>query len=365
VPFSAQIKVFGIVLLMLYGDFLFSLLRLQEHGIAYFLASVGNTITLTAFNILFLVRFKQGYNSYLNSLLLGSGAIFIFCIAHCLRQFKTLRIDLRQLRFLLLLGIQVIPNGLLALLAGTNDKYFMNLYLSASAVGIYSMGFRFGNLIDPFLTKPIGQALYPKGLQMYATSREAFSAFTENVFFIYLLVASCFVLAFFTFGDLVFHVFINAMYWESYRVVPMIMAGYYVAGCSQMLSSVIIVNEKIYLFVILTIVSSAVNIALNVLLIPRIGLIGAALSLLSAQIVVFSLQYIVCSRLMPLSVFSPATIFLVVATVASCVLTLLLSSVAEVRPLNMAGKAGLLVGFIGVALAVNRNRIRRVLRDLQ
>jgi O-antigen/teichoic acid export membrane protein len=226
-------------------------------------------------------------------------AVSIWGLFYYFKRFpiKTFDIRFKKLRSLLWLGMPLVPNGILALVNNSTDKYMLNSYLTTAAVGIYSMGYRIGMSLDSFLTTPLGQAFSPIAYRTYADDLERYKDLTRRVWHLFIILAFTSILFVVMFLDGLFFFFISKNYWSSYWIVIMVLSAYFIWGSAIMLGATIVVCEKTYLSPLLTGLSGGLNIVFNLIFIPRWGMFGAGLSLVLSFVVVFICYYVITQRL--------------------------------------------------------------------
>lgn len=81
-------------------------------------------------------------------------------------------------------------------------------------------------------------------------------------------------------------------YSNSIVTARIVSISYFMFGLSQIMSIIILVNEKITYVTIINVFSACFNIVLNYLLIPKYGIIGASLSTLFAYFIILILYYL-------------------------------------------------------------------------
>lgn len=177
------------------------------------------------------------------------------------------------LRQSLAFGLPRVPHGFALQLMSVGDRFVMTRYLSIQDIGVYSMGVSFG-LIEKIALGAFESAWAPF---YYATAREpdaprVFSAVaTYGVAVLALMTAGLSAIA----ADLL-AVVTHGQYVAAAGVVTWTAVGVFFYGVYLLTSIGLNITGRTAYYPVTTAAGAAVNIGLNVALIPRFGIIGAA-----------------------------------------------------------------------------------------
>jgi O-antigen/teichoic acid export membrane protein len=170
-------------------------------------------------------------------------------------------------------GLPRIPHGFALQLMAVGDRFVMTRYLSIQEIGVYSIGVTFG-LIEKIV---LGAFEYAWAPFYYATAREpeaprVFSLVsTYGVATLCLMTAGLSAIA----GDLL-NLVTHGQYMAAAGVVTWTAVGVLFYGVYLLTSIGLNITGRTKYYPVTTAIGAAVNIALNFLLIPRFGIIGAA-----------------------------------------------------------------------------------------
>jgi O-antigen/teichoic acid export membrane protein len=363
IDYSIQIKTMIIAVISIFSNFLLNLLRLLEKPISYSIASILKTLTLAILNILFLVILKQKYDSYINAALFSAIPIVIWGIVFIIRNysFKGIRLRKATLFHLLKIGLPLLPYFILSIAFQASDKYVLNGFLAAAAVGTYSFGYKFGSLMESFISGPLGTAISPMLYKTYPVNQDKYEELLKNVWLIYLSIGLCTVLAFTTLGDVFFHFIVGENYWPSFLIAILALGGNLLNGAGIMLGANIIVKEKTYYNLISITGTIIVNIGLNIYLIPKIGIYGAIVSYVGSGLTALVINYVISQRLHPIkhkwSEIIPVTI-LICTTV---IINYNLSNIVNLNPFRVGLKFVIAIIALGGVVYIIRKTIKFIL----
>lgn len=112
-------------------------------------------------------------------------------------------------------------------------------------------------------------------------------------------------------------------FFAAWQFVPVLCLAMVFASFSTFLSSVYVVSKRSGLSFWTALLGAGSNVALNLLLIPRIGVLGAALATLLSYVLVFLVRAVSIRKLLPFSLAVPTALLdAVLLTVQAVFLTL-------------------------------------------
>lgn len=154
------------------------------------------------------------------------------------------------------------------------DILLIGIYMSDERVGVYSLGYTLGFQVITFILMVVNNVFEPKMLSKIKNEIEDY--YYLNLVFIYLsipLIAYLYINS-----DFYFQVFLKTEFMESVKITKIILFSSFLWGIFKLTSIKLAKDLKPGLFTKLVFLAAAINILLNIVLIPIIGLIGAAIS---------------------------------------------------------------------------------------
>lgn len=277
----------------------FTFLRIRQRSIQLVSVSVTRLIMQLSLNILFVVIFEWGVLGILLSALIVNALVAGFLISMMLRE-TGVRLSWPMLKEMIRYGLPLIPSEILAYTVTVSDRYFLNAYAGLSATGIYSVGYRFGVLVNTFVAAPFAQIWWPRRFEMHKKKE------TEEVFsriFTYFCSCICFVgLGISVVIKDVVKVATEEAYWDAYLVVPIITLAYIISRFQLHFNIGIAIKKKTIYSLYINLATAALSLLLNYFLIRAYGIWGAAFSTLASITFKTTLCFIVSHRLIPIIV---------------------------------------------------------------
>lgn len=201
-----------------------------------------------------------------------------------------------QLRF----GFGAVCIGAAYYVLSSVDRFLLNRFATLDDVGVYSLGYRLGMLIHIVFILPFSQIWAPMRMQ-YRDEAEAPELFTLVLTY-YWMIGSLATVAVGLFAREIVAFTSAADYHAAYRVVPIIMMAHLIYGVIGVIDSGIIFSRKVSYQAVIFAVGVVLNMALNLVLIPRWGYTGAAWAALASYAAVAAAAFVVSNRLYPVGV---------------------------------------------------------------
>lgn len=266
--------------------FLFTqnLLRWEMKSGPYAKASIIMILS-TACGILILAHWMDmKISGILYAMTLGSLCAAAYSTYHLRNRFGFL-FDTEKLRKMLNFSTPLIPAGVLVFISAYTDRLMINYYMSLEDVALYGMGFRVASLVS-LLIIGFRSAFLPlviKSHQEPETPRQ-----TAEIFYIALSISLFLFASLSLFAQEILWILATPAFYGGAIVVPFITASLILANM-YMFSPGIMIEKKSYITLWINFFVAAINIGLNIILIPYAGIVGAAAATLLANLCAFIL----------------------------------------------------------------------------
>ena len=299
------------------------LLRLEFRPVAFSIVGLGRTIAANAAGVVLVVATDLGVAGLIAAQVAFSGAALAAGLWLARRTWQPAfdgAVALRMLRF----GAPLVPVGLAYWVMSYSDRFFLLQFGGRDAlhdVGIYAMANRLAQLLQ-LLVFAFQTAWWPFAYAQATdpTHRELFARIFRAVALGLSLVA----LALGLFAREVLIVVTTPAFVPAYPFVGVLALALAVNGLYQVVSIGVALAEQTWHMAWTSAAAAVINVALNLLLIPAIGIPGAAASTLFAYSVSAALLYRVAQRAYPIpyELRAPALVAAAVAIVLAGGLTL-------------------------------------------
>lgn len=245
--------------------------------------------------IFFLVWMELGVLSPILGGLLNQalvcGVLFLIVRKNLALDFST-----KELKIQLPFGLQSVIIALAYFSFDWLNRLFINKYCSLSDVGIYSLGYQIGMVINLLLILPFSQIWAPMRMQ-YRNDHNADELY-KKVLTYYFMIGLIITATISIFAREIITILAGRIeYVDAYRVVPFVMLGMLIYGAVNIIDNGIYFSRKVIYHAYIFWFTSMVSFSLNYLLVPRFGYMAAAVVILICYCTVVTLVFLVSNRL--------------------------------------------------------------------
>lgn len=208
--------------------------------------------------------------------------------------FSIKRFRLSLLKPLLIIAVPLLPNFLIYWIFNSCDKVMITNILGIGAAGIYSVGSKLGHCSQLIYTAFTG------GWQYFAfsTMKEKNQVKTNSLIFEYLGVISFLATAFIcAWSYWIFKILFTEQYLSGYIVAPYLFLAPLLQMLFQVAANQFLIIKKTWPNMVILASGALVNILINLILIPRLGIEGAAIATLFGYVVSDIVCIIVLSKM--------------------------------------------------------------------
>jgi O-antigen/teichoic acid export membrane protein len=218
-------------------------------------------------------RGLEGY--YLGLLLGGSTAAMLGFVL--VRGSLRPTFDGGKLRIMLAYGLPLVPVSAATWLLQFVDRFFLLRYWPLEELGLYGIGVRLANLLLLAVTA-FSLAWSPFMLELHGRDPRLERAGRGQVLTLFAIALSFGALALAVYAHEILRIVTPPEYHDAYRVVGLLAASVVAVGINAVTASEISLKRRTIFFARYTAYAATLNVALNFLLIPPWGMVGAALA---------------------------------------------------------------------------------------
>ncbi|HEX6851248.1 MAG TPA: flippase [Candidatus Polarisedimenticolaceae bacterium] len=270
----------------------YCVMRARQESFRYALANLAQTLLDIGLTFVFVVSLKMGPAGIVWAQFWATLAIAAFLARSVLRDYRVVWRD-ALLRGLLRFGIPLIPAGLSTFALTLSDRYFLKAYASLNELGLYSVGYRFGQTIT-FVAMAFQLVWSPF---IFANQKQ------EDAGPLFARVATYYVVGL-GLASLGLHVFARELtllmtgpqFREAHTVIGIVALSQYFLALTNVATAGVLIRQRTSLVAIIVTFAAAINVGLNFYCVPRWGMIGAAWTTLIAYAVQLVVTVVVSQR---------------------------------------------------------------------
>ncbi|MBI1807867.1 MAG: polysaccharide biosynthesis C-terminal domain-containing protein [Ignavibacteria bacterium] len=330
----------------------FAMLRMAHKPNVFAAIKFINIVINVGLNIVLLVVMRIGIVGVFISGLVASVVTFLVLLPsifrHLTKEFST-----PLWKALLKFGLPYVPAGLASMVVQVIDRPILRALTNDATVGVYQANYRLGifmmlvvSMYDyawrPFYFSVVKE---PNAKEIFARVLTYFLLFMSGIF----LALTLFVENLVNISIFGKHL-IHPSYWSGLNIVPIVLLGYMFLGISTNLSAGMYIQKKTQYAPAITFIGALVNIVANYILIPSMGMLGAAWATLLAYFAMAVTLYFVVQSFYPVQYEFSRMIKILAAVAVVMVLyySVPLPEMTRSSPLRIGWKFGLLVLFLGL-----------------
>ncbi len=280
-------------------------IRAQGKMALYAGQGILNTVLVIGLNILFLLVFKWGIIGYV----LSTAVADILCSGFLvfkekLWQYLTVKPGKGLLAHMLRYSVPLIPTTIFWWITSVSDRYMITAFLGSDANGIYAGAAKIPTLLTLMAT------IFLEAWQFSAIAESAGER-KEHIRF-YSKIWKIFMSAMFLAGGVVIalsqweiRVLSADEYYSAWQYIPLLSAAMIFSSFVTFAGSIYVVEKKSLLSFGTSMAGAAVNILLNLILIPtELGIQGAVIATFSSYFLVFLIRSKNARKLLPFRLYS-------------------------------------------------------------
>ncbi|MGZ8782664.1 MAG: lipopolysaccharide biosynthesis protein [Gaiellaceae bacterium] len=329
-----------------------SLFRAEERSTEFVLASLANIAVTVGATILLVVVWEQGALGVIAGNFVGTLVVYLALLAvH--REQLGLQFSRPLLREMNRFGVPLVPAALALIAVNFSDRFFLVHLASLEEVGLYEIGVRIASAMVLLLTA--FRMAWPAFAYSIEDDAEAKRAYAFVLTYL-VAVASWLALALGLLAPWLVRLLTQPEFYGGERVVaPLAFGGMAYAAYIVMAIGVGRAKRTQFNWVI-TGLAAAVNVALNLILIPPYGIMGAAIATVAAYGVMFLAMTWYAQRIFPTPYQWRRVLTAAGAAVALLLLGKQLGGLTAALGLSVAYPLALLA--LGFFLPEERRRLR-------
>lgn len=257
-----------------------------------------NTALVIGFNILFLPVLDFGVTGYVSAIILADlvTTVFLILVTRLWRAVKPRSISKQTIVTMLKFCLPLVPTTIFWWITGVSDRYMVDMMCSPEMNGLYAAAYKVPNLLIYAI------AIFDSAWKLSASAEEdpeACAAFYSKVWRAYTTVAflggGCLILGSRVLAGLLF----AGDFAEAWIYIPTLTFATVFTALCTFLGSVYFTSKKTMGSMLTALMGAVLNVALNLLLIPPFGAMGASVATFASYFAVCLLRLVTGRRLIP------------------------------------------------------------------
>ncbi len=271
-------------------------------------------------NLIFLLVFGLGLSGYLLSLTIGSVASTLYqviAIDTPLKRIIQCKSEKTERTAMIKYSTPLIFNGVAWWINNSLDKYFITVLIGTAANGIYSIAYKIPTMMV-MVQSVFNQAWNLSAIKEFdRNDSDGFFGKTYNTYNACLVVFSSLLIIF---NKMIARFLFAYDFFEAWHYAPLLVVATLFSAMAGFIGSIFSAAKDSKIFAISTVSTAVINTIINSLLIPAMGIYGAAIGTLAAFILIWLIR-LICSKryiCMQIHIFKDVLIYIILIIQAVC-----------------------------------------------
>ncbi len=270
------------------------LLQIQSKSVYYTVTNVIKLLLVLTLTVVAVTKMGRGLNGIWEASIIGEVFLLLITLPFLLKNIS-FSFEWTILKEMFHYSYPLVLSNLAVIALTVTDRYMLNYMSGLVATGIYSLGLRLANTLKLVLTDSVMAAVAPVRMQKLndPDNHRFFSkilTYTSFIGIIFLLLLSLFSL------EAIKVITSTTEYWKASGIIGILSFSFLFSMVRVNLTTGLTLTKQSKIMGTLTFVTAALNIALNVALIPTWGMYGAAMATLVSQLLFTILTYFTAQK---------------------------------------------------------------------
>lgn len=292
-----------------------------EHVDVFVMSGIITTFATCMWNLVLLLIFQMGIRGYLIAYILGytTSFLYIFMKEKLWNYWLPVRtVDTGVVREILAYCVPLIPNSISWWISDSSDRYMLDFFWGASVLGVYAIAYKIPSIIS-ILSTILTSAWQISAVDDFGSkeSRDFFSDVYQKYASVYVMVSSVIIL----FIKVIAKILFSGEFYEAWKYAIILMVAVVFQALNGFLGIIYAASKKTKTIFITTILGAGTNIVLNILLIPSMGALGAAVATMISYMAVWITRLIDSRKILPIRINYKVDIISYLLILVQCAVT--------------------------------------------
>lgn len=277
----------GFVLLRVVDSAVNNTLRAQQRSILFNVYGVVRRYLWLAVVLVTIFHFLPGLPGFYLGSFLAEGvtliAMIVYLVIH--HRVRLSGFSYPAYREMLVFGLPMVAHEMALTVLLFGDRYVMQALLGGEALGQYSAAYNFCQYAQGILLSSVSQAVVPMYSRLWEEKgEEATRLFVERALKFYFMLACAVVAGMSAVGGEFLTTLASDKYAPGTIVIPLVIASMVLDSGAVLFGAGMYVMKAVRKIIPWLMLAALINVGLNLLLMPRIGIIAAGVSVMAAYI---------------------------------------------------------------------------------
>lgn len=277
----------GVILFRNVTQMVLSIVQSQERAGLRSGILLAERYLLMGLPLLFVALFRWGLVGFFGGILLAEGIVFAYCLRFALKHldWRWRVLDAPVVRESMLYGLPLLGLNVSGFVTDWGDRYLLSYFRDAAELGLYTAGYNMANYATMFFVPALNSALIPVTMNVWNEegpdpARKSLESFLRY----YSLVALPIVFGVSAVAPELISLLASEKFTDSATVIPWVLSAKVVQGAYYPFLAGLFLTKRTGWLALFLAGSAALNLGLNWVMIPSLGMRGAAITTLIAYV---------------------------------------------------------------------------------
>lgn len=181
----------------------------------------------------------------------------------------------------------------------SGDRILIGHYLGFTELGLYSAAYAIATYAEQTIMIPVNMALFPAYMKVWVEQGEAATArFLSQSLEMFLIGCGMVAILVFVGANDIINILASRKFAAAHTLLPVLVCGLLVYALHIFFNAPLLIHKKSIVLTCVTTVCCIVNIGLNIVLLPRMGIMGAAIATLVSYALLVVIMAVASRRYM-------------------------------------------------------------------
>ncbi len=266
-----------------------TLMRVQAKSVLFSVVNLSKLLIVLVLTIYFIVNRHMGITGIYLAQVIGNLLFIVFLSWYAIKNSKPF-FNFQLFRVMSQYGFPLLLANFAAASLTAIDRYSLNSLALLKYVAIYALAYKISSVLKLVIVDSIKMAITPIVLQkINVPDNQRFYSKTL-LYSSFVLMLGIITISLFSY-EVIRVISKSTEFWSAYMVVPVLCLAVFFTNMRETSSYGLLINRKTGIVGLNVVISSILNILLNILLIPKWNITGAAIATAITQLIYWSLNY--------------------------------------------------------------------------
>lgn len=299
-----------------------TLMRLQSRSLLYSVTNLVKLATVLGLTIFFIVSKKMGLEGIYLAQVIGNAVVVLFLLGYTLKNSK-IYFDKTVFRSMNSYGFPLYLANISAILLTVVDRYSLNSLALLKSVALYTLAFKITSVLKLAILDSFKLALGPVMFKRLDTPDNKRFYSKVLLYTSYIIMFSIIGISLFSF-EVIKLMTKSREFWNAVMIIPILAISIYFTNLKDFTIYGLHFAKKTRIIGFIVVLSTALGLTFNILLIPIWGITGAALATLMTQVTFWAACYFFAQKVyfIPYEMRKVFTILIIGGLLSCCSLPL-------------------------------------------